>query len=230
MRPRDSDRKRIDRLPMLATVLGCLVAVLVVGALGMLAWSKGITIPREHPGNYFPPGAVSDFEQEWYGKHLFAMEEPVLGAPRADAARGVSELRVLVLPTFGHPAAARYTFDKTATERRAIKLCGAGGYAPGEIGIDDTTTLTPTESAALLASLDASGYWSMPVKDDVWGSDGSEVIIETVRDGERRVRTRWTPEYETRSRGLTAFVAFYSDALKRGGVETKQKVVDPACD
>ena len=114
-----------------------------------------------------PPGAVSDFEQEWYGKHLFAMEEPVLGAPRADAARGVSELRVFVLPTFGHPAAARYTFDKTATERRAIKLCGAGGYAPGEIGIDNTTTLTPTESAALLASLDASGYWSMPVKDDV---------------------------------------------------------------
>jgi hypothetical protein len=99
MRPRDSDRKRIDRLPMLATVLGCLVAVLVVGALGMLAWSKGINIPREHPGNYFPPGAVSDFEQEWYGKHLFAMEEPVLGAPRAAAARGVSELRVLVLPT-----------------------------------------------------------------------------------------------------------------------------------
>ena len=140
---------------------------------------------------------MSDFEQEWYGKHLFAMEEPVLGAPRADAARGVSELRVLVLPTFGHPAAARYTFDKSATERRAIKLCGAGGYAPGEIGIDDTTTLTPTESAALLASLDASGYWSMPAKDDVLGADGWEVMMEPVRNSGRRVGCGWTPGCET---------------------------------
>lgn len=229
MRLPDRDRKPIDRLPMVATVLGCLVALVVVGAIASLAYTRGAPFPREYPGNFFPAGAVSDLEQDWYGKQLFAMEEPVLGASRADAAPGVSELRVLVLPAFGHPAAVRYTFDKSATTRRAIKLCHAGADTPGNIGIDHTTTLTPTESAAILASLDASGFWSMPAKEDFLGADGSEVIIETVRDGEHRVRVRWYPEYDAGPRGLDAFVAFYTDALKRGGVATRQKVVDPAC-
>lgn len=227
MRPPNRGHKPFAGMPAL-TVMGCLVMVLGVAAVGTFASSRAAPMPREQPGNYFPSGAVDDFAQRWYGNHLFAMDEPVLGAPRADAASGVSELRVLVLPTWGHPVAVRYTFDKSATSRRAIKLCGAGGYEPGRIGIDETTTLAPSESAGLLASLDASGFWSMPAN-DIRGLDGSEIIVEAVRDGVHRARVRWTPEYDTGPRGLAGFVAFYTGALKRGGVATGQGVVDPAC-
>ena len=226
----DRDRRFIDHLPVLATVLGCLVALLAVGAIATLAWSKGLSpFPRERVTDYFPPRSVDEFEAQWYGTHLNAMHEPALGAPRAQAAKGVSELRVLVLPTWGHPAAVRYTFDTSGTTRRAIKLCGAGGYEPGRIGIDRTTQLTATETSALLASLDASGYWSMPQEEDILGTDGTQVIVESVRDGNHRVRVRWTPDSDSAKRGLEAFVAFYTDALQRGGVATAQQQRDPVC-
>lgn len=178
----------------------------------LVAWAGNVSAAQ-----YFPPGSVSDFEQQWYGKHLAAMHEPALGAPRAHPAKGVSELRVLVLPTWGHPVAVRYTFDAAGTNRRAIELCGKGGYAPGAIGSDRTATLAPAESAALLASLEASGYWSMPQDEQILGTDGTKVIVETVRDGEHRVRVRWTPESDSAERGLAGFVAFYSDATQRVG-------------
>lgn len=211
----------LSRVPGgLAAVLAGLTVVLSLGGVAALAYPYG---------DYFQTGAVTNGKESWFARHLRAMDEPALGAPRANAAAGVSELRVLVLPTWGHPVAVRYTFDTNGTTRRAVKLCGAGGYEPGIVGIDATSAVAPADASALLAALDASGYWTMPAEEEIYGLDGSEVLVETVRDGEHRVRARWTPEYDSKPRGLDGFIAFYTEALRRGDIATAQEVIDPAC-
>jgi len=196
--------------------------VVLVLAVGMAACASG-QLPRRD--RYFPAD-VDDMHQQWFGSQLRAMKEPVLGK-RVTRQTGITELRVLCLPTLGHGVAVRYTFDDNAATRRAVELTGKGGYAPGRIAIDRTTSMSHEETATLLASLDASGFWSMPVEEDtdIVVMDGTMVVVEAVRDGAHRVIARPEPGAGADKRGLAKFFGFYMQAFDAADVG---RLEDPA--
>ena len=70
----------------------------------------------------------------------------------------------------------------------------------------------------MISALELSGYWRLAAEDDVRGFDGSELIVEAVRDGEYRVLVRWTPEHGTEDRGLTGLLEFYTREFTRVGL------------
>ena len=164
---------------------------------------------------YYPKDSISDFEQEWYAKHLSAMQEPIL-TPR-DKEKGYFAFRVLYLPTWGRPVAVRYEKKRKQFIRRSVMLSGKGGYDPGKIKKVEEIEVTKREIDDLLAALEKSGFWGMPQKDDVIGLDGSQLIIEAIKEGQHRVRVRWTPEHDTKKRHLTDLVKLYRDLFERAG-------------
>jgi hypothetical protein len=164
---------------------------------------------------YFPKGSISDFEQEWYGKHLSAMKEPVL-SPTGKGS-GYLAFRVLYLPTWDRPVAVRYEAKEGGFVRRSVMLSGAGGYAPGKIAAEKEVNIAKQEVADLIVSLEKAGFWKMSQKDGVIGLDGSQLIIETIKDGEYRVRVRWTPEHDAEKRGLSDLVALYKTQFQSVG-------------
>jgi len=135
---------------------------------------------------FFPKGSVSDFEQGWYAKHLSAMKEPVL--PAEDINPGKFALRVLYLPTWGRPVAFRYEARDGHFLRRFIMLSGDGGYDPGKIKSESTKEIGEDQIQAIFAALDQTGFWKLPVDDKVIGLDGSQLIVETIKDGKYQVR------------------------------------------
>jgi len=200
----------IARMPGgLATLLACLIALLSMAALVALFYPYG-----EH----FPRDSLSTWDQVVASKALRAMREPALGAP-GHMPRGVSELRVLHSASVFGPAAVRYTFDHDGATRRAVRAC-SGDIAPGQIVEDRTTRVSPEEAVAVLAALDASGYWSMPANEHFDLNDGRTVLVETIRDGVHRVRVRVSPEYKSAARGLAGFAYFDWDIMHRAQVDT----------
>lgn len=169
--------------------------------------------PRSFPGlsreifglnksksGYFPARAFTDdwenadqFINNWYSKHLRAMDEGSL-LDIADENREV--YRFLWLRTFDHPIfvrierEGRYQFNLMSRE-----LDGAGGYEPGKVFRTDNKTLTKEEWCEFIRLLDDANYWRMPTNKRVdRGRDGSQWILEGVKDNRYHIVDRWTPD------------------------------------
>lgn len=169
---------------------------------------------------FFPIGSVSDFEQEWYGKHLSAMREPVL--PHKNIPEDYFALRILYLPTWGPPVVVRYQSQEGKNIRRSVILSGQGGYAPGTIKAEAVDQISEEAIDSLIKSLKSAMIWQMEEDDGVIGLDGSQLIIETIRNKEYMVRTRWTPEHDTEARGLHDLVQIYRNEFQSSGFWEKE--------
>lgn len=164
---------------------------------------------------YFPVGSISEFQQSWYSSHLEAMEEPVLATTED---QDYFALRVTYLPTWGRPIAFRYEIGDGKATHRAVMLTGSGGYDPGGVRSEIVGSPPPDRMSELISALEVSGYWRLAAEDDVRGLDGSELIVETVRNGGYRVLVRWTPEHDTEERNLTGLLDFYTGEFTRVGL------------
>ncbi|WP_457097855.1 hypothetical protein [Lysobacter sp. P5_B9] len=200
-----------------AALVACLLVAIVAAAM------LGISMPRS--GWYFPPEVMPGPLHAIYRGHLDAMREPELRA-YAGGTR-VAALRILCVTAFGHSAAVRYTFDANGAARRAVQLQGYG--QPGPIVVDRTDRLTRAQADALLASLDAAGYWDMAAKEESNGRDGLRIVVEAIRGSEHRVVDRWSPSYDTNERHLSGYHAFYRDALDDAGVGRKSRFSEQVC-
>jgi hypothetical protein len=214
--PPDKPALMTPWLVFAALVAGLLVAIVSSAMLG-------IAMPRS--GWYFPPEVMPQPMHAIYRDRLEALGEPRL---RADAGgTRVSALRILCVNAFGGSAAVRYAFDDMGATRRAVQLQGRGG--PNPVVVDHTDRLTRTQADALLASLDASGFWVMGTKEEVNGRDGRQIVVETIRGNEHRVVDRWTPSIDTDERHLAAFYDFYRDALVDAGVGRSSRFSEQLC-
>jgi len=163
---------------------------------------------------YFPKDSISDFEQEWYAKHLSTMREPVLTANAKD--KSYVAFRILYLPTWGRPVALRYEKTGERIVRRAVMLSGDGGYDPGKIKKQDERDVKQSEIDDVFAGLERSGFWRLSPKDDVRGLDGSEFIVEVIRDGKYHAFFRWTPTHDTEKRGLAGILELSRRLFRQG--------------
>jgi hypothetical protein len=148
---------------------------------------------------YFPPGSLGadsredQFVYSWYSKQLKALDEPSLWA--LSKTEVGQSYRFLWLRTFHHPAAIRIDVNGDGTSQLTSKMCsGAGGYDPGHLIRNDKITLTKEQTDWFLGKIEENGFWKLASADtSAPGNDGSQWVIEGVKDGNYHLVDRWTP-------------------------------------
>lgn len=146
--------------------------------------------------SFFPPKVLAQdqggnqFRNEWYSKHLSAMNEEPLYSPEDE---WVESYRFLWLRTFHHPVAVRIWKCGSVRFISVKELDGAGGYEPGKLKFERQRELTPDEWSEFKRHLDDSCYWQLPTEDDNLGTDGAQWIFEGVKGGRYHIVDRWTP-------------------------------------
>jgi hypothetical protein len=161
---------------------------------------------------FFPEKGLSDdswsdrFRAKWYSQELEVLGEPSL----LGLAKNRSEsYRFLWLRSFHHPVAIRFDIRTDGIGVLTTKVAsGAGGFKPGHLIENVSRPLTRAQTQAFLARLTKVGFWSLPNPvDDQSGLDGSDWIIEGVKEGNYHVVDRWSPK-EGPVRELGLYLAF----------------------
>lgn len=127
---------------------------------------------------------------EWYSKHLKAMNEPPFFSLEGQG----ESYRFLWLRTFHHPITIRVW--QTGQERTLVfkELNGAGGYEPGKLIVDQSRQLTADEWEKFLTLLNRASFWQLPADSNDSGNDGAQWILEGRKDGKNHLVDHWTPE------------------------------------
>lgn len=140
----------------------------------------------------FPAGTFDEFVVEWYSGHLKAMEEEALSPLAKD--KNVVVYRFTCLRTFHRPFTIKVTKTKDGFELLRKVLSGKGGYGPGKIEESVKSEMKHEAVAELEKLLLAAKFKDMKSTVEDGGLDGSQWIVEVVRDGEYKIVDRWTPD------------------------------------
>ena len=145
---------------------------------------------------FFPPGVLDENPglsaalDHWYSSCLLAMQEHPLYPSSSDG----SELyRLLFLPTFSRPAVVRLNHVAGTWQATCKSTDGLGGYSPGQISHEGQLTLSPTDVRVFNRLLERADFWRMSSYIPSNGLDGSQVILEGVRNGTYHLVDRWSP-------------------------------------
>jgi hypothetical protein len=124
---------------------------------------------------------------------LFGLKEPVLSNYQGDK----EIYRFTWLRTFHHPVSVRLE-KQNHVIRLFSKVCnGAGGYEPGQLIFDTAFSVTADQYKLLTQKIKEINFWSLTTEQrDDMGKDGSEWILEAVKDNKYKMVTRWTPSVE----------------------------------
>ena len=98
------------------------------------------------------------------------------------------------LRTFHHPVSVR--LEKQGDIIKLFtKVCnGAGGYDPKQLIFDTTINATTEQFKTLIQKISNINFWNLTTEQrDDTGKDGSEWIIEAIKDNKYHMVTRWTP-------------------------------------
>jgi hypothetical protein len=165
--------------------------------VSMLVFSSFASIAQE---TYFPKKALGDdsrsdeFKAKWYSQELEVLQEPSLLELAKNPAS--ESYRFLWLRTFHHPVTVRLDVRADGIGVLTTKVAsGAGGFRPGHLIENMSRPLTREQTQAFLARLTKVGFWSLPSPvNDQTGTDGSQWIIEGVKEGKYHVVDRWLPD------------------------------------
>ncbi len=151
---------------------------------------------------YFPisskdadPGEnqLDTFKNEWYSKHLTALQEPIL----KDIQKANIEIyRYTNLGTWSNPYSYRVEKDGKNISITKKRTNGQGGYHSGHLVEEETKAITNTERNTLQEKLNETVFWQMPTHEQSFGLDGEEWIVEGYKDKQYHFVTRWTPNYD----------------------------------
>lgn len=122
--------------------------------------------------------------------NLAAMNEPSLWR----SSRKIETYRLLWLRSFDPPMAFRLVINTDGTSKLVTKKTdGQGDYEPGALALNKTTQIDKRETRILLEALTRIGFWDLPTDEDrsELGFDGSQWIIEGVKDGKYHRIERW---------------------------------------
>jgi hypothetical protein len=168
----------------------CLIAVVVLAA-----------IPSTAQTAYFPSHAfdtdarLNKFVNDWYSGQLCALHEPSLLTQ--SEIPSTQSYRFLWLRTFHHPIAVRLEVEANGTSILTTKIAsGAGGYSPGHLVANTSKPLTKQQTDSFLHKINADKFWELPpvLLKERQGDDGSQWIIEGVKDGKYHLVDQWSPE------------------------------------
>lgn len=131
---------------------------------------------------------TGNYSDQWYSKQLAALGEQNLKSYH-------HAYRFTYIPSFSAPFTVRIEIADEGTSDLTF-TCSDDVISPngGDIFKTFQVVLDNGQTNKLLAAMQDSGFWDMPTKDERIGLDGSEWIIEGVKDGTYHIVNRWTPE------------------------------------
>jgi hypothetical protein len=147
-------------------------------AAPVFAQQEGSTTAMMPPGTW--NGQRQAWFEQWFGKHLRAMEEPALW-PQAARAGFVQRDRLLVLPSFSAPVAVR--IDRKADGSAVAVVTqtdGHGGYGAGKVAVRRSIALTPAALRPLDAAIAEAKLWDRPTEpaNPALCTDGTRFVFE----------------------------------------------------
>jgi hypothetical protein len=184
-----------------------LIVLFTVAFAGLLAPAQ-VSRP---PIKYFPDSSLDlrrdHFKRDWYSAQLNALQEPSLY--QMVKVSNSESYRFLWLRTFHHPVAVRIDVKPDGTGMLTAKIStGAGGYRPGVISENRSQLLNKEQISTFLAKVDDVQFWKAPNPvNDQRGADGSQWIIEGLKNGRYHVVDRWSPTNGV-TRQLGSLMAF----------------------
>ncbi len=148
--------------------------------------------PAYFPANVFSKRAdLHNFINSWYSRQLTALQEPSLYTSEPPH----HVYRFTWLRSFHPPIAIRIELPShslgTLTAKRTD---GAGGYEPGEVDLNTSFELTPSETQEFLSKIEQCQFWRLPTREEVDGLDGARWIIEGKQETRYHIVDRWSPE------------------------------------
>jgi hypothetical protein len=171
---------------------------------------------------YFPAGVFNtsaqsskDFRDKWYSLTLRDLREPSLFALRNDPSLQV--YRFLWLPSFHRPISIRLAInadgDGSIVARSVDNHAGLltkPASDTGELILDKTVAIDKIQVQDVLQRLQLLAFWSLPTEEEQQAAqssggpdgprlrvvqlDGSQWILEGLREGEYHVVDRWSPQ------------------------------------
>jgi hypothetical protein len=205
------------------TTKAVFISVLIFVLVTTVGGQESTVASRSANTRYFPAG-VFDIDrttsrETWYSNTLRALHEPSIFALRDD--KSLQVYRFLWLPSFQLPISVRLTVNRggsgSIVARSVDTHTGLVGKVPsdtGRLNLDKNVVVEKAEVDVVLRELEAFSFWSMPTEERQFGLDGSQWILEGVRQGEYQVVDRWSPEQG-------AYSAVCKHLIRLAGVETK---------
>jgi hypothetical protein len=176
----------------------------VIFALMFTAATCSLAQTRDFPkGSLGPTPQQDEFKQAWYSSELRALQEPSLFASAEN--RNTECYRFLWLRTFHHPIAVRLNVRPDGSGVLSVKVAsGTAGFSPGSLRENRTVAVNQQQVRAFQIQVDQVGFWRLGREVKSGGNDGSQWIIEAVKDGKYHLVDRWSPKTgAVRSLGLT---------------------------
>jgi hypothetical protein len=159
---------------------------------------------RDFPkGSLGPTRQQDEFKQTWYSTELKALQEPSLSAMAEN--RGAECYRFLWLRTFDHPIAVRLDVKPDGSGVLSTKIAsGSAGFNAGELERSTITVIDRQQVNMFKGRVDQAGFWQLGPAGNIEGEDGSQWIIEGIKEGHYHLVDRWSPKGGgVRALGLT---------------------------
>lgn len=132
---------------------------------------------------------LNDFTNEWYSEELFALNEEALYHSEDEI------YRFSYFPAFSNPIVVRIKINDDGIAEINYKVGNGNADAhSGGILKSATAELNKNETQEFIDLLSTNAYWNLPKEIERSGPDGSEVVIEGIKDGEYHIVNRWVPE------------------------------------
>lgn len=129
---------------------------------------------------------------EWYSKHLYSLEEPILYNEKKD----IEIYRYTNLGTWERPFSFRIVkTDSIITITKKV-TDGHGGYDAGKLILNQTKKISIVKSNNFLQNIDTFNFWLEPTNVEYLGIDGAQWILEGYKNGEYHFIHRWSPDHD----------------------------------
>ena len=186
--------------------------------------------------HYFPneEGYGDKVSPDWYSTFLKALEEESLWEASLRSDR-TEQYRFLYLPSFHRPVSVRISISPDGKGTVSLKVAdGAGGYEPGALVEDRSTSLGDHDIARLRFYLKKLRFWTyrtpredcgagtgdeLPegvLEEICVGTDGSQWIVEGTEGGKYHVVDSWSPSEGNQSDYIRLCMLFWELAQFSG--------------
>ncbi|MDP1916978.1 MAG: hypothetical protein Q8L14_12055 [Myxococcales bacterium] len=184
-----------------------LVDVLTLMTNLVLSWNDGRVLESQCRA-YIPAPAFAEYEATGYCEHLRALGE----LPLAEVTpAGSRSFRLTIFPTWGNTTSVRVILSGSTARFEGRRLQNQAGYELGPL-IEIASSIRPSQELEPLiksfADSAIGGMTERPPRSDRGGKDGSGWLLEFVEGGRWHAIGRWSPDFDTKRRGLSGFLEF----------------------
>jgi hypothetical protein len=140
---------------------------------------------------------LSDFQDNWYSKHLGTANEPSLFEQSLKTRQDMAaSYRFTWLRSFHAPIIVRIDEGRDGVMKLTAKrLSGKGGYEPGRLDRVTSRSLTAKEGADVQRAFAAIDFEAFKPNPCDLGADGAEWIVEVQAGGKYRVVHQQSPQH-----------------------------------